>query len=146
MDRRTEALALCATFLTAIMLVLVFFPAEGRVLVPMHAALGALLGQTAFVLPLGLALVSGLAFARRLQPTLTFPRWRLVGLGLITIALLPADRLLGQSTGLVGDYLTGSLVSVLGGPLTIALTCVLVTVGSALAFNVAPLRWRSAAR
>ena len=60
MDRRTEALALCATFLTAIMLVLVFFPAEGLVLAPIHTAINTLFGQTTFVLPLGLTLLSAL--------------------------------------------------------------------------------------
>src|SRR5262245_51154218 len=108
MDRRTEALALCATFLTAIVVVLVFFPAEGLVLAPVHVGLNALFGQTTFVLPLGLALLSALALARRMSPRLTLPRWRLAGLSLMTIALLPADRLLGQSTGLVGDWLTST--------------------------------------
>jgi hypothetical protein len=138
MDRRTEALALSATFLTAIVVVLVFFPAEGRVLVPIHAALGALLGQATFVLPLGLTLLSLLALARRLRPDLQLPARRLTGLGVIAIALLPADHLFGQSTGLVGDWFTGTLTNLVGGPLTIALTFGLVLLGSALAFNVRP--------
>ncbi len=138
MDRRSEALALAATFLTAIVAVLVFFPAEGRVLVPIHAGLYALLGQMAFVLPLGLTLLSALAFARRVRPGLRLPRGRLLGLGVITIALLPADHLLGQSTGLVGEWFTGSLIHLLGGPFTVALTLALVILGSALAFNARP--------
>jgi hypothetical protein len=136
MDRRAEALALCATLLTAIMVVLVFFPAEGRVLVPIHEALNAFLGQTTFVLPLGLTLLSALAFARRLRPGLRVPRARLVGLGLITIALLPADHLLGASTGLVGDWLTSTLINAVGEPFAIALTSGLVLLGSGLAFNI----------
>ena len=146
MDRRTEALALSATFITAIVVVLVFFPAEGRVLVPLHAALNALFGQTTFVLPLALTLLSALAFARRLRPGLHIPRMRLLGLGLITLALLPADRLLGQSTGLVGDWFTGTLVNAVGGPGTIGLTCLLVMLGAALAFNLVRLRLPIAAR
>jgi hypothetical protein len=146
MHRRTEALALTAAFLTAILAVVVFFPAEGRVLVPVHAGLTALLGQMVFVLPLGLTLLSALAFVRRVRPGLQIPRGRLVGLGLITIAMLPADHLLGQSTGLLGDWFTRLLVNAFGGPFTVGLSLALVTLGTALAFNFTPPRPPIAAR
>ncbi len=116
----------------------VFFPAEGRVLVPLHASVDVLLGHATFVLPLGLALAAALGFVRRSRPNATLPRQKIVGLGLITIGLLPADSLLGQSTGLVGDWFTEALVSVLGGPLTVVLTMTLLATGSVLTFDL----WR----
>lgn len=125
-----------ATLCAAIMAVLVFFPAEGRVLAPLHAAIGALLGQTSFVLPLGLAFGGALGFAHRLRPDLVLPKKMLVGLGLITIGFLPADRLLGQSTGLFGDWFTQFLIDVLGVPLTLVITLILLGVGSILTFDL----------
>ena len=71
---------------------------------------------------------------------------RLIGLVVITIALLPAERLLGQSTGLVGEWFTGFLLDLLGGPITVSLTLALVILGSALAFNLEPSRIPIAAR
>jgi hypothetical protein len=151
MDRRAEALALTSAFLTAVVSVLVFFPAEGRLLVPIHAALDALLGKMAFVLPLGLTLVSALTFVRRFRPDAPLPRGRLVRVGMIALALAPAYSLLGQSTGMVGASFTGLLIGVLGGACTTALTVGFVAVGSALAFDfklpkVKPLRLPVAAR
>ena len=104
------------------------------------------LGQMVFVLPLGLTLLSALAFVRRVRPGLQIPRGRLVGLGLITIAMLPADHLLGQSTGLLGDWFTRLLVNAFGGPFTVGLSLALVTLGTALAFNFTPPRPPIAAR
>ena len=146
MDRRVEAFALTALFAAAIVAVLVFFPAEGRILVPVHTVLDTLFGQTAFVLPLGLAFASVLAFVRRARPSMPLPTRRLAGLAVITIALLPAERLLGQSTGLVGEWFTGMLIDVLGGPVTVLLTLVLVSLGAALAFNLQPSRLPLATR
>ncbi|HYW89736.1 MAG TPA: hypothetical protein VFB50_18325, partial [Chloroflexota bacterium] len=119
MERRTEAFALTALFLAAIASVVVFFPAEGRVLAPVHQGLSLLLGQTTFVVPLALAVAATLAFARRARPSLVLPYRRLAGLGAITFALLPAEHLLGQSTGLVGEWFTGVLIGVAGGPFTV---------------------------
>jgi hypothetical protein len=145
-DRRTEAFAVSALFLAAVAAVVVFFPAEGRVLVPLHAGLDGLLGETAFVLPLGLTLAASLFLARHSRPTFKLPARRLIGLVVITIALLPAERLLGQSTGLVGEWFTGFLLDLLGGPITVSLTLALVILGSALAFNLEPSRIPIAAR
>lgn len=146
MDRRIEAFGLTTTFLAAIVTVLVFFPAEGRVLVPVHAALTALLGQTTFMLPLILALAGGLALTRRLRPDLRLPRRRLAGVGAIALALLPAEHLLGQPTGLVGAWFTGLLVDALGAPIVVTVTLTLVTLGCILAFNLEASRFRFAAR
>jgi hypothetical protein len=114
----------------------VFFPAEGRVLVPAHDALAALLGQATFVLPLGLGLAGLLGLVRRARPDVVLPRRRLVGVAVITLALLPSERLLGQSTGIVGNWLTGFLIDLLGGPVTVALILIAVGVGAALTFDV----------
>src|SRR3954449_12152566 len=107
MDRRVEAFALTTLFLAAVAFVVVFFPAEGRVLVPVHEGLNRLLGQSAFVIPLGLTLAATLGLARKARPGVELPAWRLVGLGTITIALLPAEHLLGGSTGVLGEWFTG---------------------------------------
>jgi hypothetical protein len=64
----------------------------------------------------------------------------------ITIAVAPAEQLLGQSTGMVGEWFTGFLLAVLGGPLTVALTLSLLMAGSALAFDIHHWRRRHAAR
>jgi len=141
-DARAEVVALTALFSCAVACVVVFFPAEGHVLVPLHTAVDILLGNLTFVLPLGLALAAGLAFVRRSRPGAALPWRKLVGLGLITIGLLPANSVLGQSTGLVGDWFTGALVGVLGGALTIVITVALLAVGSLLTFNV----WRQLRR
>jgi len=138
MDRRVETFALTTSFLAAVASVIVFFPAEGRVLVPVHEGLNRLLGQSAFVVPLGLTLAATLGLVRKVRPTVEVPVRRLVGLGAITIALLPAEHLLGRSTGLVGEWFTGFLIDVLGRPGTIAVLLALVTLGTALAFNVRP--------
>jgi hypothetical protein len=137
-DRRTEALTLAATFGTAVAVVIVFFPVEGRVLTPVHALLEGFLGQAAFLVPLGLGLAAACGFLQRARPKTRPPGRALAGLGLITIGLFPAERLLGQSTGLLGEWFTGALVGLLGGPLTVVITMALIGLGSILAFDV----WR----
>lgn len=139
-DRRVEATAITATFVAATLAVIVFFPAEGRVLVPLHAVLDALLGQAAFVLPLGLAFAGGLAFVRRARPQVVLPRQRLAGLAVITIALLPAEHFLGQSTGLVGEWFTGFLLELFGSWIAIVFTAALMASGIVLTFDL--WRWR----
>jgi hypothetical protein len=132
---RAEATALVATLLAAVLAVIVFFPVEGRLLTPLHGACDALLGQAAFVLPLGMALAAGIGFAHRSRPHLAFPRRRLAGLGLITIGLLPAERLLGQSTGLLGEWFTHFLIDLLGFPIAVATTVIVLGVGAVLTFD-----------
>jgi hypothetical protein len=94
------------------------------------------------VLPLGLALAGALGFVRRARPDFALPRRRIVGLGLITIALLPAERLLGQSTGLVGEWFTGFLIDLLGAPLGVALLTALLAIGINLTFDFDLRKWR----
>jgi hypothetical protein len=145
-DRRAEALATVASLVAAVLAIVAFFPPQGQVLMPLRGVLDGLLGQATFVLPLGLALAGALGFVRRARPNLALPRRRLIGLGLITIALLPADQLLGQSTGLVGEWFTGFLLELLGAPLTIVGITALVAVGAALTFDLRARRRISAAR
>ena len=135
-DRRAEVLAATALVAAATVAIIVFFPAEGHVIVPLHAVIDGLLGRLSFVVPLALALTAALAFVRRASPMLALPRGRLVGLCLITIGLMPAEHLLGQSTGLIGEWFTGFLLDLLGAPITIAVIAALVAVGALLAFDL----------
>lgn len=130
----------------AVLAVIVFFPAEGRIMLLLRGILDGLLGNATFVLPLGLALAGALGFVRRARPDFTFPRRRIVGLGLITIALLPAERLLGQSTGLLGEWFTGYLIDLLGAPVGVALLTALLALGVSLTFDLSRWRWPRAAR
>src|ERR1051326_977314 len=109
-DRRAEALGATAGLLAALLMIVVFLQPEGHVLIPLHATLDYLFGHTTFLLPVGAVLVASLAMVRRARPHIPLPMRRLVGLGLITIALVPAEDLLGQSTGLVGEWFTGFLL------------------------------------
>jgi hypothetical protein len=139
-------LAAAASLVAAVLAIVAFFPPEGQVLAPVRGVLDGLLGHATFVLPLGLGLAGAIGFVRRARPNLVLPRRRLIGLGLITIALLPADQLLGQSTGLLGEWFTEFLLELLGAPLTLAGIAVLVSVGVALTFDLRTRRRRGAAR
>jgi hypothetical protein len=146
-QRRVELLASLALLLAAIAAVIVFLPAEGRLLVPLHAAVEALLGQATFVLPLSLALAGALGLVRWARPDLALPARRLIGLGLLLLAVLPAEDLLGRSTGLLGEWLSRFLIELLGLPLAVALLLGLLGLGAALTFPLdrlpSPLnRWR----
>ena len=116
--------------------VVVFFPAEGRVLAPLHEGVERLLGQAGFLLPVGLAFVGLVLAIRRVRPGAALPTRRLAGLALLALAVLPAERLLGHSTGALGEWLTAFLLDLLGGPLTVALTLVVVVAGASLALAV----------
>ena len=125
--------------------VVVFFPAEGRVLAPLHEGVERLLGQAGFLLPLGLVFVGLVLAIRRVRPSMTLPTRRLTGLALLALAVLPAERLLGYSTGVLGDRVTGLLLNVLGAPLTVTLTLVVVVAGAGLALAInLPGRMRAA--
>ena len=135
-----------ALFAAAVAAVIVFFPAEGRLMAPLHEALVGLFGQASFAVPLGLALAGGVCLARRARPDIVLPRRRLVGVGLIALTLLPGERLMGGSTGLVGDWLTGFLLDLLGGPLTVMLVTLALGLGIWLGFAINPRRAARAAR
>jgi hypothetical protein len=135
-DRHAQALAGVGLVLAACLAVVVFFPAEGRLLLPMHQALEALLGQATFLLPLGLGLAGVVGLVRRAQPNVVLPIRRLGGLAVIALALLPGERLLGESTGILGNWLTGLLLELLGGPLSVALILIVLGIGVVLTFGV----------
>lgn len=135
-DRQAQTLAATAILIAAFTAVVVFFPAEGHVLVPLHSVVVELLGHAAFLLPLGLALVGCLALLRRAFPHYNLPPRRLAGVGLLVIALLAGEPLFGSSTGLLGDWLSGFLTDLLGAPTTIALTLLLVAVGAVFVFDL----------
>jgi hypothetical protein len=134
--RRTETVAAGALIAAAVAGVVVFWPPEGRVLVPLHGAVEGLLGQASFLIPVGLALVGGLGIVRRVHPELSIPRRRILGVALITLALLPAERLMGGSTGLIGAWLTDYLVDLVGSRLTVVAIVMLVSVGVVLVFDI----------
>lgn len=135
-DPAIEPLAYLVLLTGAIASVVVFAPAEGRILAPVHEAVAALLGQASFVLPLGLVFVGVLLVICRVRPSLALPTRRLTGVALLAIAVLPAERLLGYSTGLLGDWLAGFLVEVFGPAVTVLVTLAVVVVGAALALDV----------
>lgn len=139
-DARLDGMAVALLMLAAITAVIAFFPPEGRVLVPLHGGLQLLLGRAAFLVPLVLAMGAALALTRRARPTLVLLRRRFGGLALLTLALLAGESLLGQSSGLVGDWLTTSLRDLIGSPLTAMLVVIALTLGTALALEVNPRR------
>ncbi len=145
-DRRAEALGAVALFVAAVLLVIVLAPPEGRVLTPLHGLLEALLGGTAFLLPISLVLVGGIALIQRARPGAVLPRQRLAGLGVLTVTVVVGEHLLGQSTGLIGSWFTGFLVGIFGETVTIVATLALIGLGVALAFNLKLKRRILAAR
>jgi len=145
-DRRIESLTGGTLLLAAVVAVVVFWPPEGWVMAPVHNAFDTLLGRATFLVPLGLGLAGALGLVRLARPGVTVPRRRLVGLAVIALALVPCERLLGGSTGLIGEWLTTFLLGLVGGPLTVALIVILVGLGVALAFDLRLKRPSLAAR
>jgi hypothetical protein len=128
-----------ALLLAAFLAVIVFLPPEGRIAVPLHQAFAALLGRATFMLPIGVAFVGVLLVACRIRPDVCLPRRRLAGVGAILLAVIPAEHLLGNNgdgTGLVGKWLSGSLLDLLGGAGTLLVLAALLGVGTFLAFDV----------
>lgn len=145
-SRRDERLAAWTVIGAAVASVVVFMPPEGRVLTPVHDAVVTLLGAASFLLPIGLLLLGVLFAVRERRPGLKLPARRLVGLVLLALALLPAERLLGDTTGVIGEWLATLLLDLLGGPIAVVLLLLLVVVGAGLAFGVTWKRQRHAAR
>lgn len=139
-DTRLDGLAVTLLMLAAVSAVVVFFPPEGRLLTPLHNGLRWLLGGATFVVPLALAMAGALAVARSARPALLLPRRRFAGLALLTVALLAGESLLGQSSGLIGDWLTTSIRELIGSPLTVMLIVIALAFGTGLALEVNPRR------
>jgi hypothetical protein len=133
---RREQLSAASLIGAALAAVVVFFPPEGRIMAPLHRAVEASLGGAAFLVPVGLALVGVLSVTRQRCPEARLPIRRLIGLGLLALALVPAEGLLGQPTGLLGAWLASLLSANVGTPLTVVLLLLLVSAGAVLAFNL----------
>ena len=139
-DSRLDGIAAVLFILAAVASVVAFFPPEGRLLAPLHDGLGQLLGGATFLVPLVLVFGAVLAVVRRARPTLPLPRQRFAGLALLTFALLAGQSLLGQTSGVVGDWVTTSLRSLIGTPLTVMLIVIVLALGTGLALEVNPRR------
>ena len=131
-----------AFILAAFFGVIIFLPPEGRIGVPLHDGLAVLLGRATFMVPLALVFAGVLLVVRALQPSTPLPRRRLAGIGLMALAVLPSEHLLGggESTGLVGQWLSIWLLDLVGGPTTLVLLAVVLGLGVLLAFDVRLLR------
>jgi hypothetical protein len=138
-----EALGPLVLLLAAFCAVIVFFPAEGRVAGPLHEFLGVLLGRVTFVLPLGLAVCGVILIMRNVRRDLKLPGRRLAGVAMIALAVAASEQLITahDGTGLVGMWLSTSLLDLFGGPFTSLLLVVLLSVGTVLAFD---LKWPQA--
>jgi DNA translocase FtsK/SpoIIIE-like protein len=146
-QRQAETVAGISLIAAAVASIVVFWPPEGQVLAPLHEMIDALFGRTAFLVPLFFALVAACALVRRARPEVSLPRRKVAGVSLIALALFPAERLMGDSTGLIGDRLTEVLVGGLGAPLTVVAIVTLVAVGVLLVFDInLPRSTRLAAR
>jgi hypothetical protein len=107
-----DGLAVVALGLAGLLAVVMFLPAEGWLATPLHVGLVALLGQTAFVLPIGL-LLGSLVMLQRHTPV---PRRKLIGLGLLALSVLPAEQFVApNSAGLIGEWLAGVILGAVGG-------------------------------
>lgn len=144
--REVDALGPVVLLLAAFCAVIVFFPAEGRVAGPLHEFVVVLLGRATFMLPLAMAFVGVLLVLRDLRPDIALPRRRLVGMAVLAIDVAATEHLMANGrdgTGLVGEWLSGSLIDLFGAPFTSVLLVVLLGLGILLAFNV---RWHRATR
>ena len=139
--RGRGALGPVVLLLAAFCAVIVFFPPEGRVAGPLHEFLGVLLGRATFMVPLAFAVAGVVLILLEHHPDVRLPRRRLAGVGLIALAVAASENLIANGrtdigTGLVGEWLSASLLDLFGGPLTIVLLVVLLGTGVRLAFDV----------
>lgn len=127
-----DGLAALAIAFAGVSAVAIFLPAEGFIAAPLHSGLLALLGSTAFVLPLLLVLVGILRLVR-----VDLPVARLVGLGMLLVAVLAARHLLAAGdSGVVGGWLAELLVGAVGGVGTAIALLVAISLGAGLTFGV----------
>ena len=127
-----DGLAALAVSAAGVSAVAIFLPAEGFLSAPLHDGLGLLLGRSAFALPLLLVLVGILRLVR-----VPLPVVRLVGLGMLLLAVLAAEHLLvAGDAGAVGRWLADGLLSVLGGVGAAITLVVALGLGAGLTFGV----------
>jgi S-DNA-T family DNA segregation ATPase FtsK/SpoIIIE len=134
--RVRDGLGVLAIGVAVLLATVLFIPAEGRIAAPLHAVLEALLGQAAFVLPVGLLIVGSLTLVRSFRPDLALPYSRMAGLVLLALVVVPAQHFVNQSSGLAGRWLGGMLLDWLGGPATTVALVVVLLIGVLLAFDL----------
>jgi hypothetical protein len=131
--------ALAWLVMAAVAATIVFLPPAGRIAAPLHDAIWAQLGEASFMLPLGLAFVGLVLIVHMLRPNAALPRRRLAGMGLIAVSLLPIEHLLSngsEGTGLVGRWLSTTLIDLFAAPATLVLLLAVLGVGIWLAFDL----------
>jgi 4TM region of DNA translocase FtsK/SpoIIIE len=137
-----EGLAALAVLLGILSAIVVFVPSGGHVSEPLHDALAWLLGRATFVVPLALLGLGIVALVHRFQPWVPVPTPRLIGLGLIVLGALPAQRLLAPGsepaagTGVAGQWLAGTLQDALGLPASAVVLASVLLVGVLLALDL----------
>ena len=110
---------------------------------PLHEFLGVLLGRATFMLPLSLAVAGIILILLGQRPDMMLPWRRLAGVGLIALAVAASENLIANGradigTGLVGEWLSASLLDLFGWPLTVVLLAAFLGSGVVLAFD---LKW-----
>jgi 4TM region of DNA translocase FtsK/SpoIIIE len=138
-ENRHDWLPLVLFGLAVLFGVVIFLPPEGSVGVPLHELLVALLGRAAFLLPVGLLVAGVLLLTRALRPNVRLPYRRLLGVSLMTVAVLAMEHFFAGSqdgTGRIGEWLSMSLLDLVGGPATGVLLVLVLGVGVVLAFDV----------
>jgi hypothetical protein len=143
LTRGPGALGPVVLLVAAFCAVIVFFPPEGRVAGPLHEFLGVMLGRATFMLPLALAVSGIILILLDQRPDVKLPRRRLAGVVLIALAVAASENLIAKGhpdigTGLVGEWLSASLLDLFGAPFTIVLLAVSLGSGVLLAFD---LKW-----
>ena len=132
-----DGVAVVAIGLAGLSAVIAFLPAEGFVATPLHQALVALLGRSAFVLPTLLLLLGVVRLAH-----VPVPRARFVGVTLLLLAVLAAEHLLvAGDAGLVGHWLSTTMLDAVGGVGTAVVLLAAFGTGTVLTFGVR-LGWR----
>jgi hypothetical protein len=127
-----DGLAALTIALAGVSAVVLFLPAEGFIAEPLRAGLGALLGRSAFVLPPVLLLVGILRLMR-----VALPVARLVGLGMLLVAVLAAEHMLAAGdAGILGRWLADGLVGAVGGVGTAITLLIALGLGAGLTFGM----------
>ncbi len=127
-----DGVAAAAVGLAGLSAVLLFLPAEGFLSTPLHGGLVGLLGRSAFVLPPLLALVAALRLVR-VRPPVT----RLLGLGILVVAVLSLEHLLAPGDGgMAGQWMAEALAAALGGIVTAVVLLCALGAGAWLTFGI----------
>jgi hypothetical protein len=127
-----DGLAVLAIAMAGVLTVLIMVPAEGFLSAPLHQALGAVLGRSAFLLPVLLILGGVLRLMH-----VPLPRARMVGLVLLSVTVLASEHLLAWGdAGLVGRILAEAMNGALGSIGSAAALLCGLAAGAILTFGV----------